>query len=337
MIDWKNLPFGYLPTHANIRCTYKNGTWGEIRVHTEETINLHIAATSLHYGQECFEGLKAYRGFDEKIRLFRWKDNAIRMQKSATKIGMPAPPIELFEKAIHELIVRNKEFVPPYGSGASLYIRPFLIGTEGKLGLDASKEYEFIVFCSPVGPYFKDGFKPVQVVLEYDSDRAAPLGTGNVKVGGNYAASVSASAQAKNLGYSAVLYLDSKEKKYIDECGPANFFAIRNNTYITPKSTSILESITNKSLMTLAEKMGMNVEYRPVAAEELSSFEEVGQCGTAAVLTPIYSIHDPLHKKDYIYSTANEVGETSTKLYKTLVDIQYGIETDTEGWITIVE
>lgn len=337
MIDWSNLPFGYMPTNANVRCSYKNGAWGDIEIHTEETITLHMAATCLHYGQECFEGLKAYRGNDNTIRLFRWEENAKRMNKSAQRIGMPIIPLEVFKNALFTLLAQNKEFVPPYGTGASMYIRPFLIGTEGKLGLNASTEYIFTMFCSPVGPYFKDGCKPVKVIIERDSDRAAPLGTGNVKVGGNYAAAVNATLRAHEQGYSSALYLDPKDKKYIDECGPANFFGIKNNTYITPKSSSILESITNMSLVTLAGNMGMNVERRQIPIDELETFEETGQCGTAAVLTPICEIFDPVLGKSYTYGSPETLGKYSMMLYDTLVGIQYGDKEDTEGWITIVE
>lgn len=336
MIDWSNLPFGYMPTNANVRCTYQNGTWGKIEIHTEETVTLHMAATCLHYGQECFEGLKAYRGVDNSIRLFRWEDNAKRMSKSAQRIGMPEIPMNIFKEALFTLIAHNKEFIPPYGTGATMYIRPLMIGTEGKLGLNASTEYMFIMFCSPVGPYFKDGCKPVKVIIERDSDRAAPLGTGNVKVGGNYAAAVNATLRAHQLGYSSALYLDPKEKKYIDECGPANFFAIKNNTYVTPQSTSILESITNMSLITLAANMGMKVEKRQIPLDELGSFEEAGQCGTAAVITPICEIYDPLLHISHTYGSPNTIGEKSKLLYDTLVGIQFGEKEDTEQWITII-
>jgi len=335
MIDWSNLPFGYMPTHANIRCVYTNGTWGDVTVHTEETITLHMAATCLHYGQECFEGLKAYRGNDNTIRLFRWQENAKRMSKSAQRIGMPEIPEELFKDMLFTLLKHNTDFIPPYGTGASLYIRPLMIGIEGKLGLSASTEYLFVMFCSPVGPYYKDGCKPVKVIIERDSDRAAPLGTGNVKVGGNYAAAVNATLRAHQQGYSSALYLDPKEKKYIDECGPANFFAIKNNSYITPQSSSILESITNLSLMKLAANMGMKVEQRNISLDELPTFEEAGQCGTAAVVTPICEIYDPVVNVSYTYGSPESLGAQSMKLYNTLVGIQYGDVEDTEGWVTV--
>ena len=254
-IDWSNLSFGYMPTDYNVRCIYKDGKWGDITVTSSQTFEIHMAATCLHYGQEAFEGMKAFRGKDGKIRIFRMDENAARLQSSCRGIMMPELPTEKFNEAILTVVKKNERFVPPYESGASLYIRPLLIGTSAQVGVKPAKEYLFIVFVSPVGPYFKEGFKPTPMAILRQYDRAAPLGTGRYKVGGNYAASLVAGEKAHELGYSAVLYLDAKEKKYIDECGPANFFGIRGNSYITPKSTSILPSITNKSLMQLAEDM----------------------------------------------------------------------------------
>lgn len=337
MTEWGNLPFSYKTTNGNIRCEYKNGKWGEIETSSSESINIHISSTCLHYGQECFEGLKAYRGKDNTIRLFRWQENSKRMNQSARRLSMPEIPQDIFEKCLQTLLKLNAEFVPPYGSGASLYIRPLLIGVSPMLGISASSEYILVIFCSPVGPYFKSGFKPVKVVIERETDRAAPLGTGNVKVGGNYAAALNTTLRIHDEGYSSALYLDPKEKKYIDECGPANFFGIKNNTYITPKSDSILNSITNLSLQELAKHLGMSVEKRQVPLEELSTFEEVGQCGTAAVLTPIYSIFDPLTKKEYTFGDKETVGAKSIELYETLVGIQYGDIEDPFGWISLIE
>lgn len=337
MTEWGNLPFSYKTTNGNVRCEYKNGKWGEIEISKSEQIQIHISSTCLHYGQECFEGLKAYRGKDNKVRLFRWQENAKRMNKSAQRISMPQIPEELFGKCLHTLLELNKEFVPPYGTGASLYIRPLMIGTSPILGISASTEYILLLFCSPVGPYFQSGFKPVRVVIERDSDRAAPLGTGNVKIGGNYAAALNTTLRIHHEGYSSALYLDPKEKKYIDECGPANFFAIKNNSYITPKSDSILDSITNKSLQEIAKYKGMNVEKRQIVLEELSTFEEAAQCGTAAVLTPIYSIYDPLNSKEYTFGSSDEVGKVCNDLYTTLVGIQYGDYEDPFGWVEIIE
>ncbi len=334
-LDWKNLPFGYMKTDYNVRCYYRNGKWGELEVSSSEYIMLHMAATSLHYGQEVFEGMKAYRGKDGKIRLFRCRDNARRFIDSGTYIQMTAPPVELFVEAIKKAVKLNEHFVPPYESGATLYVRPLLIGSGAEVGVKPSKEYLFIVFVTPVGPYFKTGFKPVDVMITRDSDRAAPLGTGHIKCGGNYAASLPASVEAQQLGYATSLYLDAKEKKYIDECGPANFFGIKDNTYITPASHSILPSITNNSLMTLVKDMGLMVERRPIEVTELETFEETGECGTAAVITPVGKIFDPQTNK--IYDYGSEAGPISTKLYNQLRAIQYGDAPDPHGWVEFVE
>ena len=336
-IDWSNIGFGYRQTDYNVRCSYKNGEWGEVRSTTDETINLHMAATCLHYGQEAFEGLKAFRGKDGKIRIFRLDENAKRMQKSCEGIMMAQLPVEKFQEAVIMAVKLNERFIPPYESGASLYIRPLLIGTSAQVGVRPATEYEFIIFVTPVGPYFKGGFQTTPFVIMRQYDRAAPLGTGTYKVGGNYAASLVAGMHAHELGYSAVFYLDAKEKKYIDECGAANFFAIKDNTYITPDSTSILPSITNKSFMVLAEDLGLKVEKRHVHVDELETFEEAGACGTAAVISPIQRIDDFDLKKSYIFSPDGKPGKWCERLYNKLRGIQYGDEPDTHGWVTIVE
>lgn len=336
-IDWSNLSFGYMPTDYNVRCIYKDGKWGDITVTSSQTFEIHMAATCLHYGQEAFEGMKAFRGKDGKIRIFRMDENAARLQSSCRGIMMSELPTEKFNEAILTVVKKNERFVPPYESGASLYIRPLLIGTSAQVGVKPAKEYLFIVFVSPVGPYFKEGFKPTPMAILRQYDRAAPLGTGRYKVGGNYAASLVAGEKAHELGYSAVLYLDAKEKKYIDECGPANFFGIRGNSYITPKSTSILPSITNKSLMQLAEDMGMTVEVRQIPEDEIGTFDEAGACGTAAVISPIARIDDLDENKSYIFSKDGKPGPICEKLYNKLRAIQYGDEPDTHKWITIVE
>ncbi len=336
-IDWGKLPFGYFKTDYNVRCYYRDGKWGEIEVSSSEQINIHMAATCLHYGQEAFEGMKAYRGKDGKIRLFRWEENAKRMRKSADGILMAQVPDELFHQMVSKAVKLNERFVPPYGHGAALYIRPLLIGTGVQVGVNPAKEYLFMVFVGPVGPYFKEGFNPVKMQIVRDFDRAAPLGTGHIKVGGNYAGSLQASERAKKEGYASVIFLEAKEKKYIDEAGPANFFGIKNNTYITPKSNSILPSITNMSLMQLAEDLGMKVERREVPVEELETFEEVGACGTAAIISPIGTIVERESGKTYEFCKEGKAGPMSTKLYKKLQDIQYGEEHDTHGWVSFVE
>lgn len=334
-IDWKNLGFGYRDSDYNVRCYYKNGEWGEIEISTSNTINIHMSATALHYGQEAFEGLKAFKGQDGKIRIFRMDENAKRMQDSSDGILMAKLPVDKFMEAVRIAVKKNERFVPPYDSGAALYIRPLLIGTGAQIGVSPANEYLFVVFVMPVGPYFPEGFKPTDLVIMREFDRAAPQGTGKYKVGGNYAASMYEGKKAKAGGFSAVLYLDSKEKKYLDECGPANFFGIKNKTYITPESDSILPSITNKSLIVLAKEMGLNVERRKVPYEELADFEEVGACGTAAVISPIKGVYDADNDKWFKYG--EEPGEWSTKLYNKLRAIQYGDEPDTHGWVEIVE
>jgi len=250
---------------------------------------------------------------------------------------MPPLPVEKFEEAAMKAVKLNERFVPPYESGASLYIRPVLFGTGPQVGVKPANEYMFILFVTPVGPYFKGGFQTTPFVIMREYDRSAPLGMGKFKVGGNYAASLVAGERAHQLGYSNIFYLDAKEKKYIDECGAANFFGIKNNTYVTPKSTSILPSITNRSLMTLAEEIGLTVEQRHVPVEELATFEEAGACGTAAVISPIERIDDYDEKKSYIFSKDGKPGKISEKLYNKLRAIQYGDEPDLYGWITILK
>lgn len=336
-IDWANLSFGYRKTNYNVRCTYRDGKWGDIEVSDSEYVNIHIAATALHYGQEIFEGLKAFRGKDGKIRIFRLKENAARIRKSAEGILMQPIPEELFCEMVKKVVALNAEFVPPYGSGASLYIRPLEIGMSARVGVKPSDEYLFLVLVTPVGPYFKEGFKPTNICIMREYDRVAPKGTGRWKVGGNYAASLSAGEKAHELGYSAVLYLDPKEKKYIDECGPANFFAIKDGKYITPASESILPSVTNASLKQLAKDMGIEVESRHILLEELEDISEAAACGTAAVASPVAEIDDLDTGKKYIVSTNGEAGPVTTALYNKLRAIQLGEEEDIHGWNTIVE
>ncbi|MBQ1987397.1 MAG: branched-chain amino acid aminotransferase [Muribaculaceae bacterium] len=336
-IDWSNLSFGYMKTDYNVRCTYKDGKWGEIEVTDSENLNIHMAATCLHYGQEIFEGMKAFRGKDGKIRVFRMDENAKRIQRSANGIMMAPIPEELFCEMVKKVVLANERFIPPYGSGASLYIRPLEIGVSAQVGVKPATEYIFLIFVTPVGPYFKEGFKPTKVAIYREYDRAAPCGTGRYKVGGNYAASLMAGERAKSEGYSAVLYLDPKEKKYIDECGPANFFAIKDGVYITPKSGSILPSVTNMSLQQIAKDLGIEVECRPIPLEELAECQEAAECGTAAVATPISRIDDIEEGKSYTFGSDDEAGPITTKLYNRLRAIQLGDEPDTHNWVTIVE
>lgn len=333
-IDWKSLTFGYLRTDYNVRCYYRDGKWGEVEVCSDEYLKLHMAATCLHYGQEAFEGLKAYRCPDGKVRVFRAEENAARLQSTARGIVMPEVPTELFVDMVKKVVRLNQEYIPPYESGATLYLRPLLFGITAGVGVRPATEYCFLIFATPVGPYFKGGFSSNPYVIVRDVDRAAPLGTGMFKVGGNYAASLRANKMAHEKGYASEFYLDAKEKKYVDECGAANFFGIKNNTYVTPQSTSILPSITNKSLMQIAEDLGMKVERRPIAEDELDSFEEAGACGTAAVISPISHLDDLETGK--VYNFGDQPGPWSKKLYETLRGIQYGTIEDKHGWTTVV-
>lgn len=334
-IDWGALPFGYFKTDYNVRCYYRNGSWGELEITSSETINIHMAATALHYGQEAFEGLKAYRGKDGKVRLFRWEENAKRMAKSAEGIMMAKVPEKIFRDAIFKAVELNAKYIPPYGTGATLYLRPLLFGSGPQVGVKPADEYMFMVFVTPVGPYFKEGFKPVPIEVVRDYDRAAPLGTGSIKVGGNYAASMRPAHRAHTDGFASVLFLDALEKKYIDEAGPANFFGIKDKRYITPQSSSILPSITNMSLEQIAEDIGLTVERRKVPLEELATFEEAGACGTAAIISPIAKVYDRMTDTTYEYGEI--AGPYSTKLYITLRGIQEGELEDKYGWTTVIE
>ncbi len=336
-IEWGKLPFGYYKTDFNVRSVYKDGQWSKLEVSSSEHINVHIAATALHYGQEAFEGMKVFRGKDGKVRMFRWEENAKRMRRSAIGIMMAEVPDELFHEAVTTVVKLNEKYIPPYGTGASLYIRPLLFGSGAEVGVKPAAEYTFMVFCGPVGPYFKEGFKPIAVQLVGDYDRAAPQGTGNIKVGGNYAASLLPAARAKKEGYASVLFTDALEHKYIDEAGPANFFGIKDNTYVTPRSKTILPSITNMSLEQIVKDLGLEVERRPVAVEELETFDEVGACGTAAIISPIGKIYDREKDKLYEFGKPGEAGPISTKMYHTLKAIQEAEIEDKHGWNTVIE
>lgn len=336
-IDWGSLPFGYVPTDYNVRCTFKDGKWGEIEISQSETINIHIAATALHYGQELFEGIKAFRGKDGKIRIFRLEENARRARSSAEGVMMEPVPEELFCRMCEMAVKLNERFVPPYGSGASLYIRPLEIGMSARVGVSPATEYMFMVLVTPVGPYFKGGFRNTNICIMREYDRVAPKGTGRFKVGGNYAAYLRAGHHAHELGYSAVLFLDPKEKKYLDECGPANFYAIKDGKYITPASESILPSVTNLSLQQLAKDMGMEVECRHIPVEELAEVSEAAACGTAAVCSPIGEIDDLDTGKKYVISKDGKPGPVTTALYNKLNAIRLGEEPDVHGWNTILE
>ncbi len=336
-IDWKNLSFGYVKTDYNVRCYFRNGEWGQLEVSSDEYIPMHMAASCLHYGQEAFEGMKAFRGKDGKVRLFRWEENWKRLNNSADAIMLAHIPEELFKAALDKVIKLNAEYIPPYGTEGSLYIRPLLIGTGATIGVKPADEYLFIVFVMPVGPYFKEGFKPTDMQIALDYDRAAPLGTGHVKVGGNYAASLRAGERAHKEGFSASIFADAKTKTYIDEAGPANFFGIKDGKYVTPDSGSILPSITNMSLRQIAQDLGLVVERRHIKLDEIGTFEEAGACGTAAVISPIHKIQDRESGKEYVISKDGKPGPWCIKMREILMGIQYGEIEDKYGWCTIVD
>ncbi|MDR1544836.1 MAG: branched-chain amino acid aminotransferase [Prevotellaceae bacterium] len=337
-IDYQNRGFSYYPTKYNVRCSYKNGEWGKLRISTSKNVTLHIAACVLHYAQEAFEGLKAFRGKDGKARIFRIDENAKRLQRSCEGIRMPKVPVDLFNNAVIKAVKLNEKDIPPYESGASLYIRPVIFGSTPMIGVRPADEYELIVFVSAVGPYFKGGFTTASpFMLSRKFDRAAPCGTGSIKIGANYAMGLAAGQEAHERGLSQAFYLDAKEKTYIEECGAANFFAIKGNTYITPNSSSVLPSITNASLAEIAEKcLGMKVEKRRILLDELAEFDEAGACGTAAVISPISEIVDIDTDKHYVFSKDAKPGAKCKNLYEYLRGIQYGEIEDKFGWNTII-
>ena len=330
-IDWDTLTFEYKPTKSNIRYTCDNGKWGQGRLTENLTFDLHIAATCIHYGQACFEGLKAFTCKDGKVKIFRADENAKRLSASSQYMLGPEVPEELFVDAVKRITRDNIEYVPPYGTGGSLYIRPVLIGTTPRVGIHPSDTYELIVMVMPVGPYYKGGVKPVDALLMDDFDRAAPLGTGHIKVAGNYAGGLTPAKFAKDRGFPINLFLDAKSHQFIDEFGTSNFIGItKDGKYVTPNSPSTLPSITNMSLMQLAEDMGITVEKRPVPLSELSEFAEVGACGTAVVITPIHHI---VHGENtYTFREAFQ-GSILQKLYDALTSIHKGEADDTHGWM----
>ena len=341
-IDWSKLTFSYTKTNTILKTTFKDGAWTPVESLTDDYLSLSSFAGALHYAIECFEGLKAFRGKDGRIRLFRPEENAMRLKRSAEYLGIEAPSVEMFVDLCKRAVMENIDFVPPFEeAGASLYIRPTLIGSNPQLGVQSSKESTFLVLCSPVGAYVGGALDAVDVVIARNYDRAAPNGSGSYKVGGNYACSLRSLNIAHEQGYKAVLYLDPATKTHIDEFNSSNFFAIRGNSYITPKSESILPSITNKSLEEVAAYLGMDVERRPVPVEELSTFEEVGECGTAVVITPVHKLVDkPFLESDqetvYTYGDG-QCGPKSLKLYNYIKAIQRGETEDVFNWNVFVD
>lgn len=329
-IDWSKLGFHYTEPDYIVRCAYHNGAWGEPYATTDKYMQMHVSATCLQYGQEAFEGLKAFRGIDGKVRIFRMNANAERMQASAEGLYMAPVPTELFRRCILLALEKNMDYLPPYGSGATLYFRPLLIGTTPRLGVGPGQDFEFIVIPSPIGPYYPGGFHCTTFIINRRVDRAAPFGTGQYKVGGNYAASFRGTEPAHAAGMDC-MFLDAATHQYIDECSAANFIGIRGNEYITPASTAILPSITNKSLMTLAEDAGMKVTRRAIPVEELALMDEAAACGTAAVISPIDKVIDPDNGITYTFGDGTP-GPVMTRLRQALLDIQYGRAEDKHGW-----
>lgn len=331
-IDWSKLGFAYIKTDFRYISKWKDGKWDEGELVQDNKLAISEASTALHYGQQCFEGLKAYRTKSGKIQLFRADENAKRMNKSCKRLLMPEIPEEKFIDACIQVVKANEAYVPPYGTGATLYLRPFLIGVGDNLGVKPAPEYIFCVFCSPVGPYFKGGMTPVNFIVT-DYDRAAPLGTGAAKVGGNYAGSLLPHDEVVKKGFADCIYLDPATHTKIEEVGAANFFAVtKDNKFVTPKSPSILPSITKYSLMHVAkEYLGMDVEERDVLIDKLDEFVEAGACGTAAVITPIGGIQ--YKEKMHTFYSQDEVGPITKKLYDTLYGIQFGEVTAPDGWI----
>lgn len=335
-IDWSSLGFNYIKTDLRYISKWKDGKWDEGQLVEDNMISISEASTALHYGQQCFEGLKAYRTKDGRIQLFRPDSNGKRMQDSCRRILMPEVPVEKFVDACIKVVKANEHYVPPYGTGATLYLRPFVIGVGDNVGVKPAPEYIFCVFCIPVGPYFKGGMNPVNFnIAEYD--RAAPYGTGAAKVGGNYAGSLYPHELAVKKGFADCIYLDPATHTKIEEVGAANFFGItKDNKFVTPKSPSILPSITKYSLLYIAkEYLNMEVEERDVLVDNLDEFKEAGACGTAAVITPIGGIEykGTLH----VFHSETEVGPVTKKLYDTLYGIQFGDVQAPEGWLVEVK
>ncbi len=335
-IDWGKLGFAYMKTDYRYVSYFKDGKWDEGKLVTDDSITLNECACVFQYCQACFEGLKAYTTRDGRIVSFRPDLNASRMAESARRLVMPPFPEDRFVKAVRELVKANKDFVPPFGSGATLYIRPFMIGSNSVIGVKPADEFEFRMFCTPVGPYFKGGAKPI-VIRVCDYDRAAPRGTGHIKAGLNYAMSLYAGMEAHAEGFAENMYLDPATRTKVEETGGANFiFITKDGTFVTPKSDSILPSITRRSLMVVAEKyLGMKVEQREVLLSEVPEFAECGLCGTAAVISPVGKIVD--HGKEICFPSGMEkMGPWTQKLFDTLTGIQMGQIEGPEGWVDTV-
>ena len=334
-IEWEKLGFEFMPVKSNIRFHYANGAWDEGRLTGDYNISVSVAANAFHYGQAAFEGGKAFRTRDGRINIFRPDENGKRLNSSARRLMMPEFPVERFVEAVKTVVEDNAEYVPPFSTGGALYIRPVLFGTTPTIGVAPATEYELVIMVMPVGPYYKGGIKPVDGMISRDFDRAAPRGTGMIKAAGNYAASLLPAKLAKDKHCPIALFLDPATRSFIDEWGTSNFCAIsKEGHYVTPKSESILPSITNKSLQQVAEDLGVVVERRPIRVEELADFAEVGALGTAVVITPVGRIFDGDKVYDYHLT---EIGPGLKRLYDAMTGIQKGERPDIHNWLVPVE
>ena len=336
-IDWSNLGFGYIKTDKRYVSNYKNGAWDEGALIEDDKVTISECACVLQYAQTVFEGLKAYTTEDGHVVCFRPDLNAARLKDSAARLEMPTFPEDKFIDAVVKTVEANIDYVPPFGSGASLYIRPYMFGSDAVIGVKPANEYQFRIFCTPVGPYFKGGAKPITIRVS-DFDRAAPHGTGDIKAGLNYAMSLHAIVDAHKQGYDENMYLDAATRTKVEETGGANFiFVTKDNKVVTPKSSSILPSITRRSLIYVAEKyLGLEVEEREVYLDELKDFAECGLCGTAAVISPVGKIVD--HGNEIcLPSGMDEMGPVTKRLYDTLTGIQMGRIEAPEGWIKVIK
>ena len=336
-LDWSSLGFGYIQTDKRYVSNYKNGSWDEGTLTSDATITINECAGVLQYAQTVFEGMKAYTTEKGQIVVFRPDLNAERMVNSAKRLEMPPFPQDRFVDAVKQVVKANEGYVPPYGSGATLYIRPYMFGSDAVIGVKPANEYQFRIFCTPVGPYFKGGAKPITIRVS-DYDRAAPNGTGHIKAGLNYAMSLHAIVEAHEQGYAENMYLDSATRTKVEETGGANFlFVTKDGKVVTPKSSTILPSITRRSLVYVAkEYLGLEVEERPVYFDEVKDFAECGLCGTAAVISPVGKIVD--HGKEIcLPSGMDEMGPVIKKLYETLTGIQMGRIEAPKGWIQVIE
>lgn len=336
-IDWGSLGFTYVQTDQRFVANFKDGVWDEGGLTADTNVAISECAGVLQYSQSCFEGLKAYTTEDGRIVTFRPDLNGQRMEDSCKRLEMPVFPKERFVEAVTQTVAANEAYVPPYGSGATLYIRPYMFGSSSVIGVKPAEEYQFRIFTTPVGPYFKGGAKPLTIKVS-DFDRAAPNGTGHIKAGLNYAMSLYAIVTAHEEGFDENMYLDAGTRTYVEETGGANFlFVTKDNKIVTPKSNSILPSITRRSLVAVAKDyLGLEVEERPVAFEEVKDFAECGLCGTAAVISPVGKVVD--HGKEIVFpSGMAEMGPVTKKLYDTLTGIQMGRIEAPEGWIHVIK